>query len=296
MISFVTFAYNEGEYIEETIKSVLCIQDDIEYILVDDNSTDNTWQIMQEYEKKDARIKAFKNPKKGKNSAVNYGMAQVTGDWVTILGGDDIFESSNYEVFLEECKKFDPNTKQVFIGGLLKRFSTSGRYASENGVTNAFPKKSERRANTIGFASKLLVEKVYPIPEQYPNEDSWTGMYYYYFCDHLVNIPQICLNYRIHDNNSINHNDTDFERFSKALHVRMSQQMDFIEKYRDDLTEEQIGYLTNQYNAEKYRYEKRYFKLLTAKIAFSEKARMLLNSNKFFKKFKYTITKYFQQK
>lgn len=296
MISFVTFAYNEGKYIEETINSVICLGGDIEYILVDDNSTDETWDIMQKYAKIDSRIKAYRNPKKGKNSAVNFGMSKTTGDWVTILGGDDIFESVNFSKFVEKLKEFNPREAQIFVGGLLRRFTTSQRYLAENGVLNAFPKRKEKRANTIGFASRLLVDNVYPIPEQYPNEDSWTAMYYYYFCDLLINIPIVCLNYRIHDNNSINHNDTNFEKYSHALHIRMNQQMDFIARYEKMLSKKDIKYLSNQYKAENFRYEKKYLRLLLVNIAWPEKLRMLLNSNKALKTFKYRITKLFQEK
>ena len=295
-VSFLTFAYNEGKYIEEAIKSVLQIAEDIEFVLVDDNSTDNTWEIMTKYEKIDHRIKAYRNPKKGKNSAVNCGMAHCTGDWVMILGGDDILETENYCFFANEMKKHNPLTEQVFVGGLVRRFTNSERYMAENGVLNSFPRKKEHRACTNGFASRKAIDNIYPIPENYPNEDSWTAMYYYYFCDSLVYIPKVCLNYRIHENNSLNHNDESFEKYSYSLHIRSNQQLDFIDRYGHLLDEKDIKYLKNKFRAEEYRYHKKYFKLLFSKIVFSEKMRMFLNSNKYLKKIKYKMTRIAQHK
>ena len=296
MVSFLTFAYNEGKFIEEAIKSVLQISEEIEFVLVDDNSNDNTWEIMTKYEVLDSRVKAYKNPKKGKNSAVNCGMSHCNGDWVMILGGDDILEAQNYSFFANEMKKHNPLEEQVFIGGLVRRFTNSERFMSENGVLNSFPRKSEHRACTNGFASRKAINNIYPIPEEYPNEDSWTAMYYYYFCDSLINIPVVCLNYRIHENNSLNHNDEDFKKYSYSLHIRSNQQLDFIERYGHLLSDKDTKYLINQYKAEDYRYRKKYIRLLFSRISFAEKTRMLLNSNKFLKKLKYKMTRIAQHK
>ena len=63
-ISVLMPAYNAEEYIAEAIESILNQTfKDYEFIIVDDCSTDNTWQIIKKYIKKDSRIKAHKNEK-----------------------------------------------------------------------------------------------------------------------------------------------------------------------------------------------------------------------------------------
>ncbi len=69
LVSIITPSYNQGQYIEETIKSVLS-QDypNIEYIVMDGGSTDNTLNILRKYSN---RIKWISEPDKGQSDAIN---------------------------------------------------------------------------------------------------------------------------------------------------------------------------------------------------------------------------------
>jgi glycosyltransferase involved in cell wall biosynthesis len=60
VVTVITVTYNSGKYVRATIKSVLA-QDypNIEYIIADDCSKDNSWAIIHEF--KDSRIKTFRN-------------------------------------------------------------------------------------------------------------------------------------------------------------------------------------------------------------------------------------------
>ena len=63
-ISVLMPAYNTEKYISEAIESILNqTLKDFEFIIIDDFSTDKTWNIIQKYVKEDSRIKAFKNEK-----------------------------------------------------------------------------------------------------------------------------------------------------------------------------------------------------------------------------------------
>ena len=59
-ITVITVTYNSAKFVKQTIESVLAQSyKNLEYIIIDDCSTDNTWQLIQQY--KDSRIIAFKN-------------------------------------------------------------------------------------------------------------------------------------------------------------------------------------------------------------------------------------------
>lgn len=89
-ISIITITYNSAATIEQTINSVLN-QDykDIEYIIVDGGSTDNTLQVIEKYK---TRISKFISEKdNGLYDALNKGLAIATGDIIGILHSDDFY-------------------------------------------------------------------------------------------------------------------------------------------------------------------------------------------------------------
>jgi len=89
-VSIITIAYNAAETIEETIRSVIS-QDyhDIEYILIDGASQDNTLEIAQQYVSGIAKI--ISEPDEGIYDAMNKGVRNATGDLIGILNADDVF-------------------------------------------------------------------------------------------------------------------------------------------------------------------------------------------------------------
>ena len=87
-ISIITIVRNGCEFIEQTIKSVLCQRyDNIEYIVIDGGSTDSTIDIIKSYESKIAKWISEKD--EGIADAFNKGLSFVTGDYVLFLNSDD---------------------------------------------------------------------------------------------------------------------------------------------------------------------------------------------------------------
>src|ERR1700730_7301864 len=91
IITVLIIAYNYGRFIEEAIDSVLAQDfpdDQVEIIVVDDGSTDDTAERVRKYGE---RVRYFHKPNGGQGSALNYGMAKATGEMVTLLDADDFF-------------------------------------------------------------------------------------------------------------------------------------------------------------------------------------------------------------
>lgn len=105
-ISVITVCYNSEKTIEKTIQSILSqTYDNIEYIVIDGNSQDNTCKVIEKYADK---INYFiSEPDTGMYNAMNKGIKVATGDWVFILNSDDLFyEDISIEVAVKNLTKF----------------------------------------------------------------------------------------------------------------------------------------------------------------------------------------------
>ncbi|MEP0752688.1 glycosyltransferase [Trichocoleus sp. Lan] len=93
-VSIVTPSYNQGKFIEKTILSVLC-QDypNLEYIVVDGLSTDETLDIIRKYEHRINKI--ILEADKGQTDALNKGFRLCTGEILAYLNSDDCYAAKN---------------------------------------------------------------------------------------------------------------------------------------------------------------------------------------------------------
>ncbi|MFW5887134.1 MAG: glycosyltransferase, partial [Bacteroidota bacterium] len=88
-ITFVTPSYNQGEFIEDTILSIINQNyPNLEYIIIDGGSKDNTVEIIKKYEQ---HITFWVSEKdNGQSHAINKGFARATGAWGIWINSDDM--------------------------------------------------------------------------------------------------------------------------------------------------------------------------------------------------------------
>ena len=90
LVSIITVVYNGEKHIEQTINSVLNqTYSNIEYIIIDGDSTDNTLNIIKKYEDKIAHFISEKDS--GIYNAMNKGLALTKGEIISILNADDYY-------------------------------------------------------------------------------------------------------------------------------------------------------------------------------------------------------------
>lgn len=96
-ISIVTVTFNSSSTLRDTFQSILNqTYFDFEYLVIDGASTDNTLEIIKEYEPKfEGKMRYISEPDKGIYAAMNKGINMATGDVVGILNSDDFYTSND---------------------------------------------------------------------------------------------------------------------------------------------------------------------------------------------------------
>ncbi|MBF1999666.1 MAG: glycosyltransferase [Synechococcales cyanobacterium M58_A2018_015] len=149
-ISVVTVSYNQGAYLEETIRSVILQgYPNLEYIIIDGGSTDNTLEILQRY---DSYLSYWvSEPDEGQSNALNKGFGKATGDILTWLNSDDCYLP---ETLLRVAIAFDRYATDMVAGGCELRIGY-----------NPVPFKVHHTALPVGQAMHLPLERLLDIDQ-----------------------------------------------------------------------------------------------------------------------------------
>ena len=94
LISVIVPVYNIREYLERCVESILAqTWENLEVLLVDDGSTDNSGQICEDFARRDVRIRVVHKPNGGLVTARKAGLELAEGDYIGFVDGDDYIES-----------------------------------------------------------------------------------------------------------------------------------------------------------------------------------------------------------
>lgn len=122
MISVVIPLYNKEKAITATLQSVFAQSyTDFEVIVVDDGSKDNSLQVVQAIQ--DPRLRVIHKENGGVSSARNRGIKEAKGDYIALLDGDDLWEST----FLEEQVKLIRDFPRAGMWGVNTAFLMQGK-------------------------------------------------------------------------------------------------------------------------------------------------------------------------
>lgn len=103
-ISIIVPIYNAEKYLNKCIKSLINqTKENLEFILVNDGSTDSSEEIIKSY--KDKRIKYFKNKNQGIGKTRNFGMKKATGKYIMFLDSDDYLSTNACDELFSKAEK-----------------------------------------------------------------------------------------------------------------------------------------------------------------------------------------------
>jgi glycosyltransferase involved in cell wall biosynthesis len=122
IFSIIVPVYNIEKYLMQCVDSILCSTiNDMEVILVNDGSSDESYQICDNYEKRDNRITVIHQENGGLSAARNSGIKIAKGEYLLFVDGDDWIDASVL-VQLETMIKKSPNPLDVVFLEIVKSF------------------------------------------------------------------------------------------------------------------------------------------------------------------------------
>lgn len=124
LISILTPFKNTSEFLPECLESIILqTYKNWELLIIDDSSSDNSYAIVNEFAKKDPRIRLFKNTGSGIIDALRLAFRESSGTYITRMDSDDIMSPEKLDIMLNDLSK--SGRKHIALG-LVKYFSEAG--------------------------------------------------------------------------------------------------------------------------------------------------------------------------
>ncbi len=181
LVSIAMATYNGEKYIREQLDSILNqTYKNIELIITDDKSNDNTINIIKEYQKKDNRLKLYQNEINldfVKNFEKAIGLCN--GEYIALADQDDIWKLNKLEIFLDEIKEnILIYSDAELIDGMSTKLDKNLIRPNKNLVRGSCSVSllfyNCISGNTMMF-KKELIPYILPIPESITFHDIWIG-------------------------------------------------------------------------------------------------------------------------
>ncbi len=206
LISIIIPVYNVEKYLNECLDSVARQKySNLEIILVNDGSTDNSKEICENFCKRDSRFILINKENGGLSSARNVGLDNFKGDYLAFIDSDDIVSENYISDLYEVIKKYNCD---IAISG-YKRFNDSVPCPislnkvvelSSNMVIKKILYQSEQEVFSVSACSKLYSKKIFSdirYPENKINEDVAVFVPIFEKCSKVVCIYNYNYFYRV---------------------------------------------------------------------------------------------------
>lgn len=248
-LSIIIPAYNTEEYIGQCIESVLNIKEiENEIIIINDGSTDKTFEIVKKYESKNSNIKLITQNNQGASVARNRGIKESTGDYIYFLDSDDWIETGSFEKIVKGVENGYNNNEEIdVLVGKEKGFSEftkvetlderipkelvgkiiSGKEFMEKSIKGKF---WNVRLPIYLYKRSLLIENniIFPIGRK-SNEDEVFSINIFYHTKRLKIVDEVFGNYRARNGSimsvlNIRHVEDIFENAKELIETYKNEQ------------------------------------------------------------------------
>jgi glycosyltransferase involved in cell wall biosynthesis len=224
-ISIITPSYNQAEFIEQTIESVLSQgYVDLEYFVIDGGSTDGSVDIIRKYEKHLTYWTSEKD--NGQSHAINKGLSRVTGDVVNWLNSDDFYEPGALKTVAGYFS--DPAVNVVCARGNIVM---NGQRLKTSSGTDVYP---GNLAKTIGWAridqpETFFRKRVYdtlgfidPYYHFVMDKEFWIRYLMQFGLNGIRKVNDIVVNFRFHDQSKTRSQRLKFDQETLQLFSKLA--------------------------------------------------------------------------
>ncbi|ARU20060.1 glycosyltransferase family 2 protein [Ligilactobacillus salivarius] len=223
--------YNVAEYLPQCLDSILNQTfQDFEVILVDDGSTDNSFEICQEYVAKDSRFRLIHQENKGLAGARNTIIKNVKTEFISWVDSDDWIEENYLKLLVDTQEKTDADMVTmghkvyqdgtVYIANYAERFGEHQN--SEGAIPAEYMIEDLIRFNLMlpgywGGVDRISIYKGVFCKEGYNHEDISSRHKLYLRANKIIAIPDMMYVYRIRSGSITNGGIHTFEKAKEVL-------------------------------------------------------------------------------
>lgn len=203
-ISVAMAVYNGEKYLSEQLDSILKqLQQQDEIVISYDKSTDNTWELLQQYKNKYPVIKVLENKNPGINGNFNNAIAGCSGDYIFICDQDDRWADNKRDAVLETFEKTGADMvihNGVHIDGTGKVISEPFFTMFRIGDGKIKNLLKPRYSGCCTAFSRRMAQKIMPMPMNLDAYDHWIGTVGEFF-GKIAYDERVLLYHRIHGDN-----------------------------------------------------------------------------------------------
>lgn len=207
LVSIVMPVYNAGEFLCASLDSILAqTYKNWELIAVDDGSTDNSLQILQDYSQKDQRIRVYSQVKnQGVSRTANFALKHIKGKFIARMDADDIMYPQRISKQVSFLKK---HPAVVAVGGQCLLIDKKGEKIGRK----TFPTNNESiyrmmyRAMPIQQPTLMVNKRLLPknfiwYEKEYTTAEEVDLLFRLFQYGKIANLDDFVLKYRLHQNN-----------------------------------------------------------------------------------------------
>lgn len=235
-ISVIIPVYNVEDYLEETMESIVnqTVFSDIEVIMIDDGSTDDSRFLIEKYALDYENIHTYHKQNEGQGVARNYGLKLAKGEYIHFMDSDDYIPPDAYEKLLNTALKND-NKSDVIIGNVLRfrrynawdsiLFKNSHKHIHEEITCTTLNETHDIIWDTIAsnkLFKKEFLEKnnIYFPDEKIYYEDILFSLKSYIYAESISIIPDVIYYWRVRrDKSSVTQQLSDSSTFCDRINI-----------------------------------------------------------------------------
>ncbi|MDR0942507.1 MAG: glycosyltransferase [Holosporales bacterium] len=216
-LSVIVPIYNAEKYLKDCLDSLINQSfRNMEIILVDDGSTDNSYDICKEYSELDDRITIIRQKNQKQGAARNRGMEAATGKYVGFVDSDDYVDLNYFETLIKAARKHNAD---MTVSSVVKiknnKRKTKWRFKTEETFCSDFDKfivcsqnKNLSPWNKI-YKKEFLEKYKIKFPEGVFFEDGLFTVKAVHYANRFVSVPNVVYFYRKNPNSTINSKQTE---------------------------------------------------------------------------------------